>query len=80
MLKEQEQSTPIGALNLRDAARYLSLSEMSVRRLVYDGRLRPNRAVRRLIFPIVELDRFLAGHEKRQRQFGAAGRKGGDKS
>jgi predicted site-specific integrase-resolvase len=64
---QKEQSTLVGALNLHGAAKYLSLSEITIRRLVYAGRLKPNRAVRRLIFPIVELDRFLARHEKRQR-------------
>jgi hypothetical protein len=66
MLKEQEQSTLVGALNLRGAAKYMSLSEITVRRLVYGGRLKPNRATRRLIFPIAELDRFLAGHSRKR--------------
>jgi Helix-turn-helix domain len=49
-----------GALKLRDAADYLSLSAISVRRLVDRGLLKPNRATRHILFPISELNRFLA--------------------
>jgi len=49
-----------GALKLRAAARYLSVSPITVRRLVERGLLRPNRATRHLLFPLRELDRFLS--------------------
>ena len=52
---------PRGALKLKDAAKYLGgVSTITVRRLVERGLLKPNRALRHLLFPISELDRFLA--------------------
>lgn len=48
-----------GALKLKDAARYLSVSVPTIHRLVERGMLRPNRAIRHLLFPISELRRFL---------------------
>lgn len=50
-----------GALKLRQAAEYISVSPITVRRLVERGQLKANRATRHLIFPIRELDRFLNG-------------------
>jgi len=49
-----------GALKIKSAARYLSLSEITVRRLIDRGLLTPNRATRHLLLPISELDRFLS--------------------
>jgi helix-turn-helix protein len=54
----------IGGLKLRAAAKYLSLSPITLRRLVDRGLLKPNRATRHLIFPVSELDRFLEGGAK----------------
>jgi Helix-turn-helix domain len=52
---------PIGALKIRDAAQYLGgVSEISVRRLIKRGLIKPNRALRHILIPISELDRFLA--------------------
>ena len=51
---------PIGALKLKDAADYLGVSAISVRRLIERGQIKPNRALRHLIISISELDRFLA--------------------
>ena len=49
------------AYKLADACQYLGgLSQITVRRLVHRGLLRPNRAVRHLVFSQRELDRFLA--------------------
>ena len=49
-----------GALKLKDACAYLGgLSVPTVHRLIERGLLRPNRALRHLLFPIAELDRFL---------------------
>jgi len=51
---------PIGALKIRDAAQYLGgVSEISVRRLIKRGLLKPNRALRHVLIPVAELDRFL---------------------
>jgi excisionase family DNA binding protein len=48
-----------GALKLKPAAQYLSVSPITVRRLVERGQLKANRSTRHLLFPIKELDRFL---------------------
>jgi excisionase family DNA binding protein len=58
------QTAPRGALKLSDAAKYLSVSRISVRRLIARGLLTPNRSLRHLLFPIAELDRFLEGRAK----------------
>jgi excisionase family DNA binding protein len=54
----------VGALKIRDAARYLSVSTITVRRLIARGLIRPNRALRHILIPIAELDRFLAGGQR----------------
>jgi len=49
-----------GALKLRAACEYLGgLSVPTMFRLIERGLLKPNRALRHLVFPIAELDRFL---------------------
>lgn len=49
-----------GALKLKDACRYLGgISPTSLRRLIKRKLLRPNRALRHILIPIAELDRFL---------------------
>jgi excisionase family DNA binding protein len=55
-----KQESVRGALKLKPAAHYLSVSEITVRRLVERGLLKPNRATRHLLFPLTELDRFLS--------------------
>lgn len=53
---------PKGALKIKDAAKYLGgISHITVRRLIKRGILKPNRALRHILIPIPELDRFLAG-------------------
>jgi excisionase family DNA binding protein len=47
------------ALKLRQAANYLGVSTISVRRLIERGLIKPNRALRHLLIPVSELDRFL---------------------
>jgi hypothetical protein len=47
------------ALTLKMTAQVLSISEISVRRLVKRGLLRPNRALKKLLFSSVEIQRFL---------------------
>jgi excisionase family DNA binding protein len=60
-LNKEPTTTPrlVAALQLKAAAVYLGCSEITVRRLVKRGLLRPNRAIKRLLFPVKELDRFL---------------------
>ena len=58
-------AAPVGALKIKDAARYLGgISQISVRRLIDRGLITPNRTLRHLLIPISELDRFLAGESK----------------
>jgi len=52
-------ATPVGAYKTKAAARYCSLSVPTIHRCVFDGRLRPSRQTRHLLFTIEELDRFL---------------------
>ena len=50
----------VGALKLKEARRYLGgLSIPTMHRLMKRGLLRPNRALRHLLFSREELDRFL---------------------
>jgi excisionase family DNA binding protein len=52
---------PQGALKIKAAAAYLGgVSQITVRRLIDRGLIRPNRALRHLLIPVSELDRFLA--------------------
>ena len=48
------------ALNLQGTAAALGISEISVRRLVRRGLPSPSRALRTLVFPLKEIERFLA--------------------
>jgi excisionase family DNA binding protein len=50
-----------GGFQLHEAAEYLGVSPITVRRLVYRGLLKPNRKIRHLLFPVKELNRFLEG-------------------
>jgi excisionase family DNA binding protein len=59
-------TTPLGALKIKDAAAYLGgVSTITVRRLIKRGLIKPNRALRHLLIPIAELERFLAGQGTR---------------
>jgi hypothetical protein len=49
----------VGALTLKASAEYLSISEISVRRLRRRGLLRPVRGLKKLTFSIRELNRYL---------------------
>jgi hypothetical protein len=54
-----------GALKLKGACQYLGgISPASLRRLINRGLLKPNRALRHLVFPIAELDRFLLERQR----------------
>jgi len=50
-----------GGFQLKEAADYLGVSTITVRRLVQRGLLKPNRKIRHLIFSVKELNRFLEG-------------------
>ena len=53
-------SIPPGALKLKESCLYLGgISEITLRRLIARGLIKPNRALRHIIIPIAELDRFL---------------------
>jgi excisionase family DNA binding protein len=59
---------PIGALKLKDAAEYLGgVSNITVRRLIKRGLIKPNRALRHILIPITELDRFVTGEGRQVR-------------
>jgi excisionase family DNA binding protein len=61
---EKAPSRDPAALNLEQAAAYLGgLSQSYVRRLVAEKKLTARRAGKRLVFPVVYLDRFLADPE-----------------
>jgi excisionase family DNA binding protein len=45
----------VGALKIKDAAQYLAVSTISVRRLIKRGLIRPNRALRHVLIPVAEL-------------------------
>jgi Helix-turn-helix domain len=58
---KSNSSESIGALKIKDAAMYLGgVSTITVRRLIKRGLIKPNRALRHILIPIVELDRFLS--------------------
>ena len=48
------------ALQLKRAAQYIDVSEMSMRRLIKRGLIKPNRALRHILIPVAELERFLS--------------------
>jgi len=64
MATERPTAALAGALKLREAANYLAVSPMSVRRLIERGLIKPNRALRHILIPIGELDRFLADGQR----------------
>ena len=50
---------------MKEAAEYLGVSSVTVRRLVKRGLIRPNLALRHILIPVDELDRFLTlGRER----------------
>jgi excisionase family DNA binding protein len=57
------KQAPIGALKIKDAAKYLGgVSQITIRRLIKRGLIKPNRALRHVLIPISELDRFIASN------------------
>ena len=59
-MKENVSPQQRGALKLKDAADYLSVSPVSLRRLIQRGLIRPIRSIRHILISVQELDRFLA--------------------
>ena len=50
-----------GALKIKEAAAYLGgISQITVRRLIERGLIKPNRVLRHILISKAELDRFLA--------------------
>jgi excisionase family DNA binding protein len=47
------------AFSIKETGMLLGISQSSVRRLIKRGLLRPNRALRHLLIPASEIDRFL---------------------
>ena len=65
LLMKEVRSPSAKALKIKDAAQYLGgVSVTSVRRLIKRGLIKPNRALRHILIPVPELDRFLAGEQK----------------
>ena len=59
------RTAPEGALKLKDAADYLGgVSPITLRRLIKRGLIKPNRALRHVLIPIAELDRFINGERQ----------------
>ncbi len=48
-----------GLLSVREAARYLSVSQVTVRRLAWNGDLRCVRIRRKVLFDIKEIERYV---------------------
>jgi hypothetical protein len=48
------------ALQTAEAAQFLGISRLSLKRLAYKGILFPNRALGRLLWPVAQLQDFLA--------------------
>jgi excisionase family DNA binding protein len=64
-VEENKSRAPVGAFKIKDAAKYLGgISPITVRRLINRGLLKPNRALRHILIPVSELDRFLAGGQQ----------------
>ena len=52
----------LAVMNSKDAADYLGgVSPITLRRLIKRGLIKPNRALRHVLIPIAELDRFING-------------------
>jgi excisionase family DNA binding protein len=61
MSKESKTAPAVGALKIKQAAKYLGgISPITVRREIEKGRIRPCRTLWHLLIPVIELDRWLA--------------------
>jgi len=57
---EGQIKLPKLSATLRETAAITGLSERTIRRLVARGLLKPSRATRKLIIPIVQIEQFLS--------------------
>lgn len=57
-MKEPPAPVPL-AVNVKEAARLLSISHWTLRRVIAEGRIRTRRINRCLVIPMTELQRFL---------------------
>ena len=64
MTKDEPNGVLPAGLKLKDAARYIGLAPITVRRLVNRGELQAVRSVRHLLFSRRILDAFLAGEKQ----------------
>lgn len=53
-----------GALQIKEAAAYLSVSVITMRNLVRRGILKPCRIIGRPLFPLTQLNRVLSGEKE----------------
>lgn len=58
------------ALTRKEAAHALGISTVTIDRLTIRGLLKPSRAIRRPLFPVSEIERFLSATQN-QRQAGS---------
>jgi len=59
--KPEAAPVRVAALKLKESCQYLGgISQITLRRLIRRGLIKPNRALRHILIPIAELDRFLA--------------------
>jgi excisionase family DNA binding protein len=56
-----ESTIERGALKLRPASEYVSVSPITMRRLIKRGLIKANRSTRHILIPVAELKRFLEG-------------------
>jgi Helix-turn-helix domain len=58
-------AAPVEALKIKAAGQYLGgVAPITIRRLIKRGLIKPNRALRHILIPVAELDRFLAGGQQ----------------
>lgn len=60
MSKRNQTPAPTAALTVEEAGDYLRISRSSLYRLIRDGRLRPARIGRRVVFRRIDIDAFLS--------------------
>jgi excisionase family DNA binding protein len=59
-MQTTKEAPEVGAFKIKGAAKYLGgVSQITVRRLIDRGLLKPCRGLRHILIPKAELDRFL---------------------
>jgi len=66
------------AVDVREAARLLSVSPRTIRRMLADARLRPVRVGRRLLVNVESLRRYAQGVKPAESEHGARAASGGE--